>query len=121
MSWHYRNYQGRKEIAVATLKIGAKRRAHGPKAGRKSISSWYIIDRGHDGRLFSNAAPVHLCGDRAGPPPAGPLIRKALQPLKPRQRILRTLPGTAVRPDMSGVSSPTDWVLSVRLRARRGP
>lgn len=35
----------------------------------------YCIDHGHDGRAFSKAAQVRMCGNSVSPPPAAALIR----------------------------------------------
>ncbi|MGK9451464.1 DNA cytosine methyltransferase [Acidithiobacillus caldus] len=35
----------------------------------------YLIDHGHDGRVFSKATQVRLCGNSVSPPPAEALIR----------------------------------------------
>ncbi len=35
----------------------------------------YVIDRGHDGRRFTKAEQVHMCGNSVSPPPMAAIVR----------------------------------------------
>lgn len=41
----------------------------------QGFPSNYIIDRGHDGRKFTKAEQVHMCGNSVSPPPMAALAR----------------------------------------------
>ncbi len=45
----------------------------------------YMIHRGHDGRVFSKAAQVRMCGNSVSPPPATALIRALVPELAVRR------------------------------------
>ncbi|MNV53938.1 hypothetical protein D3C71_1461030 [compost metagenome] len=40
----------------------------------------YVIDRGHDGRTFSKAKQVHMCGNSVSPPPAFAFVSANIPP-----------------------------------------
>jgi DNA (cytosine-5)-methyltransferase 1 len=54
--------------------------------GCQGFPAAYIIDRGHDGRRFSKAAQVRMCGNSVSPPPAHALIAANYGPLQVERR-----------------------------------
>lgn len=47
--------------------------------GCQGFPKSYVIDRGHDGRHFSKATQVRMCGNSVSPPPAIALLRANFQ------------------------------------------
>lgn len=63
----------------------------------------YIIDRGHDGRVFTKAKQIHMCGNSVSPPWAAAFVRAnlpelilpdTLAPTRRRERPVQAQPGS---------------------------